>query len=219
MKCECQQAFDTVKSRVVKDTRLAYFDNRMDLFLQVDSSQNGIGTALIQEGRTIEYASKSLSETQQKWAQIEKELLAVVAGLEKFDQYTYGRRVYVQNDQKPLENILCKPLCQAPRRLQNLLMRLHRYDCEFQYVEGPQLFIADTLSRAVSKDSSHKVPDLQINMVSTISDTMLERIRAATEKDQHFQALRQYTCMGWPSDKCSIGAHALPYWQIRDIIS
>ena len=51
--------------------------------------------------------------------------------------------VYVQNDHKPLENILRKPLSQAPRRLQNPLMRLHRYDCEFQYVEVPQLFIAD----------------------------------------------------------------------------
>ena len=90
-------------------------------------------------------------------------------------------------------------------------MRLHRYDCKFQYVEGPRLFIAGTLSRALSKDSSHKVSDLQINMVFTIPDTMLERIKAATKKDQHLQTLRQYTCMGWPSDKRSISAHLLPY--------
>ena len=99
---ECQQAFHTVKSLVVEDTRLAYFDNRKDLFLQLDSSQNGIGAVLIQAGRPIEYASKFLSETQRKWAQIEKELLALVVGLERFDQYTYGRRVYVQNDHKLL---------------------------------------------------------------------------------------------------------------------
>ena len=54
---------------------------------------------------------------------------------------------------------------------------------------------------------------------STIPDTMLERIKAATEKDQHLQTLTQYTCMGWPSDKRSIKAHVLPYRQIRDIIS
>ena len=105
---------------------MAYFDNRKDLFLQVDSSQNGIGAAFIQDGRPIEYGSKSLSGTQRKWARIEKELLAVVVGLVRFDQYTYGRRVYVQYDHKLLESILRKPLSEALRRLQNLLMRLDR---------------------------------------------------------------------------------------------
>ncbi|GFR57716.1 retrovirus-related Pol polyprotein from transposon 297 [Elysia marginata] len=121
-----------------------------DLTLQVDSSQHGVGIALMQDGRPIEFASKTLSPTQRRWAQIEKELLAVVIGLERFDQYTYGLHVVVQNDHKPLENIMKKPLSQTPRRLQNLLMRLHRYDCEFQYLQGPNLLIADTLSRAAS---------------------------------------------------------------------
>ena len=82
---KCQNAFDTVKSLVIEDTRLAYFDNTKDLLLQVDSSQNGIGTALIQDGPPIEYASKSLSKKQRKWVKIEKELLSVIVGLERFD--------------------------------------------------------------------------------------------------------------------------------------
>ena len=67
---------------------MAYFDNIKDLFLQVDSGQNDIGTALIPDGLPIEYASKSFSETQRKWARIEKELFVVMVGLEIFDQYT-----------------------------------------------------------------------------------------------------------------------------------
>ena len=86
---ECQLAFETIKSLVVEDTKLAYFDNNKDVVLQVDSSKDGIGAALMQDGRPIEFTSKSLSETQRKWAQIEKELLSVVVGLERFDQYTY----------------------------------------------------------------------------------------------------------------------------------
>ena len=114
---------------------------------------------------------------------LKKEVLAVVVGLERFDQYTYGRRLYVQNDHKPLENILRKTLSQAPRRLQNLLMRLYRYDCEF-YLCGKST-TPHTLSRAVGKDSLHNIPDLQIKMVLVIPDTMLKRIKAATEKDEH----------------------------------
>ena len=80
-------------------------------------------------------------------------------------------------------------------------------------------FITDTLSTAVVKDSPHNIPDLQINMVSAIPDTMLERIKVATEKDEHLQTLRQYTQMGWSSDKHSIGKSVMPYWQIKDIIN
>ncbi|GFS10726.1 transposon Ty3-G Gag-Pol polyprotein [Elysia marginata] len=151
-----------------------------DFTLQVDSSQHGVGIALMQNGRPIEFASKILSPTQRRWAQIEKELLAMVIGLERFDQYTYGQHVVVQTDHIPLENIMKKPPNQTPRRLQNLLMRLHRYDCEFQYLQGPNLLIADTLSRAVGTDSSHQIPDLQINSISTIPDPMLTTIRNAT---------------------------------------
>jgi hypothetical protein len=40
-------------------------------------------------------ASRALTKTEQNYAQIEKELLAVVFGMEKFHQYTYGRKTYV----------------------------------------------------------------------------------------------------------------------------
>ena len=115
----------------------------------MDSSQDGFGVASMQEGKPIEYASRSLTSTERRWAQIEKELLSVIYGLERFDQYTFGRRVIIQNDHKPIGTILKKPLSQAPRRLQALILRLHRYDVEFEYVEGRKLVIAETLSRAL----------------------------------------------------------------------
>ena len=156
---ECQQAFENIKSLITEDAKLAYFDMNKELCLQVDSSQSGVGCFLHQDGRPIEYASKTLTDTQRRWAQIEKELLSVVIGLERFNQYTYGRKVIVQNDHKPLEQIIKKPLSQVPRRLQNLLMRLHRYNIKFEYVEGAKLYVADTLSRAVAGNEAHDIPD------------------------------------------------------------
>jgi len=55
-----------------------------------------------------------LMDPETHYAQIEKELLAVGYGLEKFHTYTYGRQVTVESDHKPLERIVKKPLQQAP---------------------------------------------------------------------------------------------------------
>ena len=59
-----------------------------------------------------------MTPSEKNWAQIEKEALSVLYGLERFDQYMYGRPVKVENDHKLLAAILQKPLSQAPKRLQ-----------------------------------------------------------------------------------------------------
>ena len=112
---ECAKAFETVKKQVAEETTLTYFDADKELVLQVDSSQDGIGVTLMQHGKPIEFASRLLTTSESHWAQIEKELLSVTYGLQRFDQYTYGRPVIVENDHKPLEDILKKPLSQAPK--------------------------------------------------------------------------------------------------------
>jgi hypothetical protein len=67
---------------------------------------------------------------------------------ERFDQYTYGRAVTVENDHKPFAPILKKPLKSALRRLQDIFVRIGRYDFDFQFIKGTNLVLADVLSRA-----------------------------------------------------------------------
>ena len=67
---------------------------------------------------------------------------------ERFDQYTYGCKVIVQNDHKLQAVILSKPLTRAPKRLQDIMMKLFRYYNEFRFVKGVNLIVADVLSRA-----------------------------------------------------------------------
>ena len=50
------------------------------------------------------------SKSEQNYCQLEKELLAIVFGMHDFDQYVYGRHVWVESDHKPLEVLLKKPL-------------------------------------------------------------------------------------------------------------
>jgi len=96
-----------------------YNDPKKELTIQCDASERGLGAALLQEGQPIAYASRALTDTETRYAQIEKEALAIVHSVEKFNQYTFGRKVTILSD-KPLESIIKKPLCKAPRRLQGV---------------------------------------------------------------------------------------------------
>ena len=110
---DCQDSLHKIKNAISEAPVLHYFDPEKTLTLQVDSSLHGVGAVILQDGKPIEYASRALSNAERNWAQIEKEALAVVFGLEQFDQYTYGREVIVENDHKPLMNILKKPSTKA----------------------------------------------------------------------------------------------------------
>ena len=71
-----------------------------------------------------------------RYANIERECLSVVFGLEKFHTYIYGNHVTVYNDHKPLEMIQKKPIHAAPPRLQRMLLRLQKYDYNIIYRPG-----------------------------------------------------------------------------------
>ena len=67
----------------------------------------------MQQGKPITYASCTLSSSEINYAQIEKELLAIVFACSKFHYYIYGFATKVQSVHKPLETIFKKPLHQV----------------------------------------------------------------------------------------------------------
>ena len=71
----------------------------------------------------VAFASRALTETESRYAQIEKELLALVYVCTKFHHYIYGRAVTVETDHQPLITILKKPLHTASARIQRLMLR------------------------------------------------------------------------------------------------
>ena len=72
---------------------LQLFVNNKPVMIQCDATQNRLGAALLQ----------ALTDSETRYAHIEKELLAIVFSVEKFDQFTFGRTVHVQSDHKPFE--------------------------------------------------------------------------------------------------------------------
>ena len=80
---------------------LAYFNPFKETSQQVDASNKDLGASLLQEGKPTAFAFKALTETEQRHANIEWELLAVVFGRERFRTYLYGCKFQVESDHKP----------------------------------------------------------------------------------------------------------------------
>ena len=108
--------FQKVKSQLQKALLrpLRYYDWSKLVTLQCDASFKGLGACIIQDGQPIASVSKSLMDTETCYANIKRELLAIVYGCEKFHTYLYGRTFIMEMDHKPLEMISLKNLTAAP---------------------------------------------------------------------------------------------------------
>ncbi|KAL3999170.1 nuclear receptor co-repressor 2 [Sarotherodon galilaeus] len=219
-----QHAFNKLKTFLTEAPVLRYYDVQLPVTLSVDASKSGLGAVLLQEGKPVAYASHSLAETEQRYAQIEKEMLTIVFGAERFHQYVYGREVNVESDHKPLEVIMKKPLSSAPARIQRLLMRLQKYQVQVQYKPGSEMYIADTLSRAylpVTSSSDNDIED-QVHMVISnlpVTSAKLEEFRKETRNDVTLTKLTETVLDGWPEARNQAATEIQAYWNYREQIS
>ena len=157
----------------------------------MDAGNSGLGAALLQEGKPVAYASRSLASAEKNYAFIEKELLAVLFGCERFHQYVYGNKTFTESNHKPLESIMKKPLARARTRLQRMLLHMQKYDFQLSYKSGRKMVLADGLPRASLKDTDPEISDeelaAQIHMVyrnNVVTGTNLEEIRRSTAHDR-----------------------------------
>lgn len=205
-----QKAFEKVKSLICKEATLSYFDPKKKTTIQVDASQKGLGAALMQEGKPVAFASKSLSDVETRYANIEREMLAVVFGCERFHTYVYGAKFEVESDHKPLEMIVQKPLRSAPPRLQLMLLRLQPYDLNLHYRPGKDIPMADALSRQPAPENDHIDLDMQIHFVQ-FSAEKLNLIQNETAKDEVLSSLKEIIIQGWPVKMKDLPRDLQPY--------
>ena len=216
-----QQALDKIKESISNEVMLTYFDSSKPIVLQVDASLQGLGAALLHDDKPVAFASKALTNTETRYANIEREMLAVVYGCERFHTYLFGRNFTVHSDHKPLESIHLKHLTAAPPRLQRMLLRLQPYDLMIKYQPGKTMEIADALSRLSPEETGEvKGMDVQIlEICPQFSNDMIKRIKEATVANPELSALKEKTYIGWPSDIKGVPALIKPYWAFRDEIS
>ena len=148
-KPEHEKAFTLLKDKLTQGPILRIPDFDRPFVLGTDASDSGIGAVLLQKFDDgtfpIMYASKKLLKREQNYSVIERECLAIVFGIKKFQKYLYGREFYIQTDHAPLSYIQrCKI---ESSRIMRWALFLQNYSFKIEAIKGSDNCCADYLSR------------------------------------------------------------------------
>ena len=149
-------------------------------------------------------------------------MLAIVFACDHFEAYIYDReQVNIETDHQPLVSIITKPLNKAPDRLQRMLLRLQKYSLRLKYKKGPEMYLADTLSRAYLPEvnvceSIQKLEEVDHTSTLAIPADRIERLKQASSEDPVLDVLRLTVLKGWPETKSEVPESIHAYYDIRD---
>ena len=211
-----QAAFTKLKEMLTADTVLAHFDPSLPVGISCDASETGLGAVLFhryQDGseRPIANASKTLSDTQKRYTQIQKEALAIVFALHKFHQVLYGRQFILVTDHKPLLSLFGPnkaTAALAANRLARWALLLNQYTYTIEYRKTSLHGNADALSRLPSGpdndfDGEEKEADVDIVCAIKTIDSQLNPtdpgvLSKESSRDPVTAAVMRFTREGWP---------------------
>ena len=216
-------SFQKIKALIAKanETPLRYYDRTKPVKVQVDASLRSLGACLIQEhnweDQPIAFASKSLMDAETRYANIERELLAIVFACKWFSTYLdlLGRSFTAESNYKPLEMIAMKNLANAPPRLQRMSLELQRYDVTIKYRPGAQMQLANMLSRCPARASPEIKLDSRVDYIA-FTKPWIEKLKDSTQRDPILGTVYQLTQQGWPHQRRHIPRLVRRYWDFRD---
>ena len=231
-----EEAFQSLKTMITNAPVLKFYDLKEETTIQCDASEKGLGATLLQKGQPVAFISRSLTKAEQNYAQIEKECLSIVFACERFNQYIHGRELTsVHTDHRPLVPIFSKPIYNAPKRLQRMLLRLQKYTLKVLYCPGKEMYIADMLSRAyIHEEPSTRKGDYQMFQLTQeaqvykeieeidpakhvrLSVKGLTILREATIQDNTLSELTRIVRQGWPDLKPNVPLAIRAFWPYRD---
>ena len=226
-----QRAFEELGRELSSAAVLAQYCPNRATKVAADASSFGLGGVLSQkqpsgEWRPVAFISRSMTEAECRYAQIEKEALALTWACERFQSYLIGMDFLIQTDHKPLISLLgSRALDDLPPRILRFRLRLLRFTYKIEHVPGKNLITADALSRApirapptpeetqLEKDVGAYVNQVMEHLPA--SEGRLAQIRAAQETDSICNRLKNLVQTGWPDQRKALTPELQLYWQYR----
>ena len=146
----CQEAFDTVLSELQSSQGLGIPNMNGQLVLETDASGIGMGACLYQFANDqlvpLWYLSKKFSSAERNYSTRDREALAVIYSLKKFERYLLGRPFILYSDHESLSKFTTQPFLQGRDwRYQETICA---FEFEQRYKKGELMTVPDALSRA-----------------------------------------------------------------------
>ena len=139
---KCQEAFDSIKKIVSRETLLSYPNFSKTFEIHTDASKLQLGAVISQEGKPIAFYSRKLNPAQVNYTTTERELLSIVETLKEFRNILLGQSIKVYTDHK---NLTYKTF--NTERVMRWRLILEEYSPELIYIKGTKNVPADALSR------------------------------------------------------------------------
>lgn len=214
-----EDTFNKLKSCLSSTEVMVYFDPHKPSEVLVDASPVGVSAILTQDGKVVSYASRALTDVEQRYSQTDREMLAIVYGVEHFHLYLFASDFKVVTDHKPLLGIVDskKP---ASARMERWRLRLMPYQFQLVYRPGrDDLNPADYMSRhpheRPKRDNAAEAYVAYISQNAVPKSLTLDEVRASTLKCPTLQNVMSAIQSGdWWRDPSLI-----PYIRFRDEFS
>ena len=200
-----EEALNKLKNALTTKA-MAYFDPNLRSEVTVDASPVGLGLVFAQYDQTdpentrqiIQYASKSLSDVESRYSQIEKEALGVVWACEKLHLYLYGSEFDIITDNKAVQLIFGNPTSKPKARIERWCLRLLPYKFIIKHRPGSEN-IADYLSRnPMSRQELQMQEDIAERYINFVSNTAIpaalrrQDIIEATQNDPTLSQVKKW---------------------------
>ena len=225
-------ALQTVKRMISSDDVLAHYSLDAELLLTCDASPVGVGAVLAKVVKTakrgsreapISFASRTLTDTERRYSQLDKEALAIKFGVTKFAQYLTGREFTIVTDHRPLLGIFSpgKPIPEhlSPRLVRTALL-LAGMSYKLVYRPGETIGHADYLSRHPVENTTRPLdPDpagIYLLEATDIAGLSPDNVARATADDDVLGRVLEWTINGWPP---SVPEEYSPYFKKKSELS
>lgn len=167
---DCQSSFDNLTNALSSESCVGYFDPNKETVVYTDASPVGISAVIVQntahkkDHKLISYSSRSLTPTEQRYSQIERECLAIVYACEHNKLYLYGQTFQIFCDHKPIVNTLNNPNATVPLRIERMTLRLQGFSFNLYHVRGE-----DNISDYPSRHPAHNITETSTNIEKYIN--------------------------------------------------